>query len=700
MEKEEICWLEKESEITTVMSSSSSSSNGNIPSHTNPSSEVEDRETVSTDTAISSKETAKSITALRNRESFVAGKGVPFGRDCEAASLYDAYHRRRYESNVREFILITGPSGSGKTFLADTTLREPATSKKDGYYIYGKFDQLQRPEPFAPFVAAMTEFTSLLTGKHIMQLQKKLSNAGRYIDRELLLHMIPALDIVLNEPTNASDNSSRSVGEHTIKEEPHHTITSNGHRQRFLVTFTALLKLICNAGLHVCLFLDDLQWADLGSLELVHMMAVSDHLKGFVVVGACRGNEVSTKDDLSFMLRSLEKDNLITVTQIKLLDFDERGVTAYIASQLELEPHECQALGAMMYSQTQGNILFVKRYIINMFEAGVFAHDGKRYQWDQAELDRKVGSLSMVELISIDVKRIHAGREHICKVAACLGSSFDACLLRFVVSEEELGPNTKALVDAGTISIKMGRFLFTHDQLQKACYSLILEDERESFHLELGRELIANMSEKELDTYMFVVASQIVRGAAAIAQPTERSEMALLCMKACQKAMSLASFGIAAAYVDCGIQILGDGAFRENYNLALTLYNAAAEVAYCNGKNEKMQDRVETVLSNARNHHDKLQAYTTKIVALGTRRRLQDAIDTGFHVLRLLGEPAPKSAKIVRSSYMMMKTKWMLSRTSGSKILQMPALVNQDKIAAMKILVSTISCFILNYTLR
>ena len=608
------------------------------------------------------------------RESIASNRSALFGRGREYASLFEAYQRRSI-NNSMEFILLTGISGSGKTTLVET-LRPLVSAEKDGFYVSGKFDQLQHPEPFAPFVEAATQFVNLLKPEHIVKLRQ---NLHKEIDQHLLVHMIPALEVVLEE-----SSITDSINEDDISRQEM-TKLSDVNSQRFLVAFTNFMRVVCNANFSLVLVMDDLQWADFGSIELIHMMALSHHLKSLVLVGACRGNEVSAKGDLSSMLRSLEGSS-IAISEIKLSSFDERVVTDFVALQLDLPSGECAALGRMIHKQTEGNIFFVKRYLINMFDQKAFRHDGQRYRWDQPMLEAKIGAKTIVELISIDLQRVYKDHSYILKVASCLGASFDEELLHVLVPEELLLPVVENLIKDGTFSREKGKLFFSHDQLQHACYKMVEETDRSSFHLKLGQKLKTDMSASQLEYYLFVVASQFVRGVGEVKSPQERHDTTLLCLRAGQKAVSLASFGTAAAYMNVGIDCLGSHAFHEHYSLSRVLYNAAAEVAYCNGDNERMQLLVDEVLHNARNHHDKLQAYTTKIIALGTRQKLQEAIDTGFHVLRLLGEPAPKKACLRKTVREVLKTKWMLRRMTVSKILNLPPITNPDKIAAMRIL--------------
>ena len=83
-------------------------------------------------------------------------------RQEDQAKLVHAYQRR----NERQFILLVGQAGNGKTTLAET-LRSHVEGDNDdaeghqnrlGYFLTGRFDPLEAPEPYASFVQMGTQF--------------------------------------------------------------------------------------------------------------------------------------------------------------------------------------------------------------------------------------------------------------------------------------------------------------------------------------------------------------------------------------------------------------------------------------------------------------------------------------------------------------------------------------------------------------
>src|SRR5690349_11271092 len=76
-----------------------------------------------------------------------------YGRSRETHALSAAL--RRAAAGGAELIVLSGPAGIGKTTLV-RQLRAPL-GQQHGYFISGKFDQLQRDVPFSAIVGALQD---------------------------------------------------------------------------------------------------------------------------------------------------------------------------------------------------------------------------------------------------------------------------------------------------------------------------------------------------------------------------------------------------------------------------------------------------------------------------------------------------------------------------------------------------------------
>ena len=75
-----------------------------------------------------------------------------------------------------------------------------------------------------------------------------------------------------------------------------------------------------------------------------------------------------------------------------------------------------------------------------------------------------------------------------------------------------------------------------HDRVQQAAYSLIPEDEKKQLHLQIGRLLLRNIREYELEKNIFDMVNQLNEGSALITEQSEKHELIKLNLKAGKKA--------------------------------------------------------------------------------------------------------------------------------------------------------------------
>lgn len=99
-----------------------------------------------------------------------------------------------------------------------------------------------------------------------------------------------------------------------------------------------------------------------------------------------------------------------------------------------------------------------------------------------------------------------------------------------------------------------------------------------------------------------------------------------------------------------------------------------------------MDELLSEVLSHARCIEDKTRAVTASIYSLGSRNKLQEAIDLGLQVMRDLGEPFPTKGYTISIVCELIKTNRMLRKHSDDDILKLPTMRDPKKLASMRIM--------------
>ena len=598
------------------------------------------------------------------------GGGKLYDREKEEQALVAAYRRTLLNRTDRELVLISGPSGTGKSALGNSMKKH--VEADGGIFVSGKFDRLQRPEPYTAFVAAFTKFVHLQLERgeeDTAALKIKIKDAVES-EAHILTDLIPALEQIMG----AQDDVSVAKGAEA--------------RKRLQIVLRHFIAAVCSPQRPLVLFLDDLQWADPGSLDLLKAIATDTGTRGFMLLGACRSDDVTPSHLLSVVLRELE-DESVAITSITVSKLDSKVVNDMLVDILCRPAADTESLAKIVCQCTDGNVLFVVQFLRLLFEEGLLRLDKERteWEWDEELIVSRSDCQDVVQLVANKISRLTENVQLVLKIASCIGAYFDEYLLHDIVSSD-LAYALSIAEDKGLIVFEdaCGNCRFAHDTIQLAAYSLIPEDERATFHLSLGRKLWNTLTADELDLHVFLVVNQLSMGVDLMDDPDEHNNMAFLCLAAGERATQASAFAAAAEYIDLGIRLLSRRHWRDQYDLSLALYNAAAEVAYCNAQFERVDFVIGEVIANARCFRDQLRAYTTKVYSLGTQNEPQRAIATGLEVLDQLGQSIPANVTVCRMIWEFLKTRRMLHGKSEDQILSLPLMEDTDLLSAMRMM--------------
>lgn len=600
--------------------------------------------------------------------------------------LVEAFERRQLPSlpfSTGELILITGPSGTGKTTLAQA-FRSHAERNSKGIWIEGKFDQIHREQPYAAFLSAVEDLVKKLEAldcESKRDLEDFISARIDHFDRQWLASAVPSLGKILsvaNEALMPSTSSGRAV------------LNSGAvARNQFRRIVPSLLSAVGSSlKAPIILFLDDLQWSDLASLELLRDLACNNMNSSFMVVGACRGNEVGFDDPLSVMLRRLEDKDNVKITNIAISNLTLCAVQEFVADALQLPVPVIQSLADIVYRESEGNVFYMIRFLQTLKDSGFLYRESKSQQWKWDEEQIRPRFNDVLQLLSAAIVKLPEHVQQVLQVAACLGTKFKEQHLQMVISSE-IEPALASAEEMNIVAVDedIGECSWVHDRWQQAAYQRIPEATRPQFHLQIGRMLWNGLtSAKDVDENLFLIVNQLVKGAHLITDEEERQSAAILCLRAGEKAGRSSAFQIAATYFDHGMKLLSSRHWRDQYELSLSLFNGAAEMAYCNNRFTTVKMLADEVKANARSVLDQLPSSTAQIYALGTNGNLTDAIEAGLALLKQLGIVIPRNTKMWHVALEFTRVKQALRGKSDSDILSLPAVTDASKAAAMNLM--------------
>ena len=600
-----------------------------------------------------------------------------YGREKESELLL-AQFKKITTHNSKEILLVGGYSGVGKTSLIHE-IHKPVTEEK-GFFIEGKFDQYQKNVPYSAWIQAFEMFTNALLSSDATTLLQWKKTILEFVgtNGKVLIDVIPHLELIIGSQPEVSELGSIEA------------------QNRFIYIFRQFLKAVTAFEQPLVIFIDDFQWADLPSLNLLQAIATAEDIGKLLIIGAYRNNEVSSSHPFIETLGSIKKDTTLEIDEIILQNLQIADVTAIIQDTIKAKETESIAeLAALVYQKTNGNAFFVNQFLKTLYTENLIAFDYQNncWTWDIKKIKRQNITDNVVELMASKIQKLNQETQNILKKVACVGNKFNFVMLELLGVDSKVVENIleEALIEGIIIRIRTGSYSFAHDRIQQAAYSLIPEQEKKEFHLEIGHLLWEDYKNNEHNssTTVFDVVNQFNRAINLIAEDF-KLELANLNMKAGKAAKSANAYAAAREYLQLATQLFEKNLWETQYDTAVELFSELAEVEYLNGAFEASQELVELILQNVKTDVEKAEIYNMLIIQNTLSSRFNVAIELGAKGLLLMNEnlATNNSMEILQA-----EIGNMMGKINGRDILSLihePVMQEPTKIVATKLLVNLI----------
>jgi diguanylate cyclase (GGDEF)-like protein/PAS domain S-box-containing protein len=604
-----------------------------------------------------------------------------YGRKREIEILLAAFERvaggEKENSSIStqsqiEMILVAGYSGVGKSALV-REVHKPITARR-GNFIWGKFDQYQRNIPYYALSQAFDDLCKqLLTETEAVLNQwreKILAAVGN--NGQVLIDVIPNLERVIGtQPPVVQVEASQA-------------------QNRFNLVFQNFIKVICQKSHPLVLFIDDLQWADGASLNLLKIIMSDATIQYLLIIGAYRDNEVNASHPLMMTLEEIEtKQGLLS--SIHLDNLLVQDVNALISEALKSPPTSTQPLTDLVYEKTQGNAFFTTEFLKSLYteELLTFDRQVRQWQWNVAQIQESDITDNVVELMASNIGKLPADTQIVLQLAACIGNKFDLSTLGIIYQHQlievfaDLSPamqsglvlslnNKYKLIETeDNLVANEVSFKFLHDRVQQAAYALIDEAQKIAIHLQIGRLLLQNTAPEALSEEIFEIVDHLNIGSEFVTSQLERDEIARLNLIAGEKAKSAMAYEAAVNYLNVGLNLLAEDSWQTKYDLTLSLYESAAYAEYLNTNYQRSELLSNVVLQQVKTVREKANVYETKIQLYIAQNQMQASIDIGLQFLFMLGISLSKSPP---------------SKLLIDDLYNLPPMTDPDKLVAMRIL--------------
>ncbi|KAL3937797.1 MAG: hypothetical protein SGBAC_007162 [Bacillariaceae sp.] len=516
-----------------------------------------------------------------------------FGRDNEVATLRSSFERMMQAKHGdattldskfssfgflnsridKELVLIQGSSGVGKSSLA-ASIKNEVNALENGLFVEGKFDQMANNEPYTGVANAFGTICQALQSSQ----KESVAAVGRMISNDLqsevqtLLPLIPGLKAIIHTYYNVRRGPIRDHNKHRLE----------NSQERFKNAFQRLSRALNAAFSPIVLVLDDLQWADMSSLQVIdYLVSDMQNSNRLMIIGCYRPEDVLERGVLPSSIENLKAKQFkvgFNVAEIELNNFQGDHVNEMIMSMMSIE---CQSvtrdLAEICYKKTFGNPFFVMQFMTMLENEALLKYNPSSMEWtfnvDEIEKATKFTS-NVVELLQARMKKMPETVQLLLQTMEIIWKEHGT---RASKSKENVDVSNllTAAEDEGFIEKhSYNGFRFVHDKIQEAAMHLSNRVKSAS----IGKTLMSALNAEELEDELFDVVDLINRGNVAT-----RPELAALNCRAAEKARSLASFHSARSYVEIGAAMLPRDHWTTHRDLTLELYTMGAEAELAEG---------------------------------------------------------------------------------------------------------------------
>ena len=533
-----------------------------------------------------------------------------YGREPEVETLLAAFERV-VKDGATELVLVSGYSGIGKSSVVNEL--QPVLVPPRAFFAAGKFDQYKRDIPYSTLAQAFQGLVRPLLAMGDSQLGAWREALGAALgpNGQLMVDLVPELKFVIGE------------------QKPVPELPPQDAQRRFQLVLRRFLGVFARPGRPLALFLDDLQWLDAATLDLLEDWSVNPDIRYLLLIGAYRDNEVSAAHPLMRKLEAIRARG--GPREISLRPLSGADLGALIADALRVNSDEAAPLAELVHEKTAGNPFFAIQFLHGLADENLLAFDHTRGRWsfDLAAIESKHHTDNVVELLAAKLTRLPPDTRSALRQFACLGNAADAGMLSIAlgIPEEDVHAALREALRQQTVERLDRSYAFVHDRIQEAAYALIPEASRPEAHLAIGRRLAAHLPLAKRDEAIFEIANQLNRGAALIASPEEREQAAELNLAAGKRAKASSAYVSALSYLATARTLLPEAAWQHRHDQAFEIELHTADCEVCTGALKAAEERLVALASRA--------AGTVQQCAVARRR--VDPARQPLHEPRVLG---------------------------------------------------------------
>ena len=595
------------------------------------------------------------------------------GRQPERLALGTALDR--VAAGGAELVILSGEAGIGKSSL----IRDMGAGllRTGAVYLEGKFDQYRRDVPYDALAVALDQYVRRVAGWSDQEQDRLLKRLRLELGASLdqFAGIVPELARWLGLASSAGDqrqfSDPRSVP----------------------LFLRRLLQIIAQESGVLVLFLDDVQWADIDSLEVLRDVLLHPDTRSILIIAAHRTLDLRSGQILVSWKSELTKRQaaLTELSMGPLLTDDLGELLSLCFSRLQ---GDRSALCAILMQKTRGNPFFIRQLIETMYREGIVRAEGHAWTIDVDQLQTLTISENVVALLIARLEKLPLATRKVLQAASCLGNSFNvADLLKSIgtslealksqvdhlVAEEFLTPietgyhswfDPEGGVETDTLVLR-----FVHDRVQEAAHETIGAEELPQLHWKIARALDGGL--RETDGKAFALIRHFNGAEPLIRAAETRLELAHWNLRIARRAREAGSYQTSSHLCAMGILFAGEDAWTQHEDLMRDLSILAGENSHLSRDYERADQFFSEAFKRSRSLLAKARVQEAQCQLFNLTRQYKSALQIGREILNDLGWPLPKRANFFTFVYERLKGTRLLSKY-GPQLSSLPPVTDES----------------------
>lgn len=608
-----------------------------------------------------------------------------YGREKEIGEILDSFEDICSGVINSKLVMVCGYPGVGKSSLI-RELEKPLRGNS-GNFIAGKYDQFKRNIPYSSFIQAyQTLIRNILAEnrKNIDKWRIKLSDAlGN--NAQVIIDVIPQVELIIGPQKSLP------------------ILGAEENQNRFNRVFLKFSQVFCQKDHPLVIFLDDLQWADIPTLNLIKLLVTDPEINYLFLIGAYRDDEVDETHPIIRILDEIDKKTTISNILIKPLSLN--SVNSLISDSLSCKKEYSLPLAKLVFNKTLGNPFFVNMLLQDLAHERLiyFESSNKQWVWDISKIKSLAITDNVVELMISRIQKLPRSTQKALSLSACIGNQFNLKTLSLIYGKSSavtFNDLWRAIKDGLVIPIEdeyewvehtdekyhETMLQFSHDRVQQAAYSLIKEESRPKYHLQLGRLLLENWSKEEIDKNLFEIVNHLNAGKEYISDVNERRNISLLNLTSAQRAKKSSAYLPALNYITIGMEYLPDDAWDTCHELTLSYYFEKGEIEYLTAHWDTAILTFDEALSHTKTLLERCKINKYKIILYRMKNNLSASLKVGVDALCELDIPLTAFPARQDVNREITRLKALIKNKDTDKLYSLPDLNDPLKEVALEIL--------------